>query len=418
MPWASVRDNVRLPLKLARMCRGEADGAHRRGAGAGRARRIRRRLSARIVRRHEDAGLAGARAGHRSRNPADGRAVRRARRDHALPAQQRSAGAVAQPAQDRHLRHPFGVRVGLSVAAGGRDDGAARAHRRASFASTRRSRAARSFAPRPNMPAYCREVSNALAPSYAGQRQAHEAPCQEQSRRMLLPVARARGRPCAVGARGARQRYPALCAAGAVAVFQTLVSDWPVLSESLGVTLLTTLEGFIAAAVGGIALALLFNQSKWLEYSLFPYAVILQVTPVIAIAPLLADLSAAADRGGRLRLDRRVLSGAVQHHARAEFGRPQSGRPVPALRRVAAADAALPQIAGGAAVYSRRPADRGRPVADRRRGRRDRGRLGGRRLRASPTGSPNPAIASTFPGCSPRCCCSRPPGLSSMGCWR
>ncbi|MBR0797901.1 ABC transporter permease [Bradyrhizobium jicamae] len=70
-------------------------------------------------------------------------------------------------------------------------------------------------------------------------------------------------------------------------VLKTLVGDWPVLSQSLGVTLLTTLEGFIAAALGGIALALLFNQSKWLEYSLFPYAVILQVTPVIAIAPLL-----------------------------------------------------------------------------------------------------------------------------------
>jgi NitT/TauT family transport system permease protein len=74
---------------------------------------------------------------------------------------------------------------------------------------------------------------------------------------------------------------------GPLAVFNTLVSDWPVLSESLGVTLLTTLEGFVAAAIGGVALALLFNQSKWLEYSLFPYAVILQVTPVIAIAPLL-----------------------------------------------------------------------------------------------------------------------------------
>jgi len=58
-------------------------------------------------------------------------------------------------------------------------------------------------------------------------------------------------------------------------------------------------------------LALLFNHSKWLEYSLFPYAVILQVTPVIAIAPLLFDLSAAANRRGRLRLDRRLLSGAV-----------------------------------------------------------------------------------------------------------
>lgn len=74
---------------------------------------------------------------------------------------------------------------------------------------------------------------------------------------------------------------------GPVLVFQTLIADWPILSESLGVTLLTALEGFIAAAIGGIALALLFNQSKWLEYSLLPYAIVLQVTPVIAIAPLM-----------------------------------------------------------------------------------------------------------------------------------
>ena len=70
-------------------------------------------------------------------------------------------------------------------------------------------------------------------------------------------------------------------------IFTTLVADWGILSESLLTTLITTLEGFVAAAVGGIALALLFNQSKLLEYSLFPYAVVLQVTPVIAIAPLL-----------------------------------------------------------------------------------------------------------------------------------
>jgi NitT/TauT family transport system permease protein len=74
---------------------------------------------------------------------------------------------------------------------------------------------------------------------------------------------------------------------GPVAVLRTLVRDWGVLSQSLLTTLVTTLQGFIAAAIGGIALALLFNQSKWLEYSLFPYAVILQVTPIIAIAPLL-----------------------------------------------------------------------------------------------------------------------------------
>lgn len=71
------------------------------------------------------------------------------------------------------------------------------------------------------------------------------------------------------------------------AIFATLVRDWGVLSQSLLTTLLTTFEGFVAAAIGGIALALLFNLSRWLEYSLFPYAVVLQVTPVIAIAPLL-----------------------------------------------------------------------------------------------------------------------------------
>jgi NitT/TauT family transport system permease protein len=74
---------------------------------------------------------------------------------------------------------------------------------------------------------------------------------------------------------------------GPFLVLQTLIADWPILSASLGVTLLTALEGFIAAAIGGIALALLFNQSKWLEYSLLPYAIVLQVTPVIAIAPLM-----------------------------------------------------------------------------------------------------------------------------------
>ncbi len=59
---------------------------------------------------------------------------------------------------------------------------------------------------------------------------------------------------------------------GPVAVFRTLVGDWGVLSQSLLTTLTTTLEGFVAAAVGGVALALLFNLSRLLEYSLFPYA--------------------------------------------------------------------------------------------------------------------------------------------------
>jgi len=43
----------------------------------------------------------------------------------------------------------------------------------------------------------------------------------------------------------------------------------------------------MAAAIGGVALALLFNQSKWLEYSLFPMRWCCRSPPVIAIAPLL-----------------------------------------------------------------------------------------------------------------------------------
>ena len=52
------------------------------------------------------------------------------------------------------------------------------------------------------------------------------------------------------------------------------------------VTLTTTFEGFLLAAAGGVGLAVLFNQSRLVEYSLYPYAVILQVTPIVAIAPL------------------------------------------------------------------------------------------------------------------------------------
>ncbi|HKM87458.1 MAG TPA: ABC transporter permease [Xanthobacteraceae bacterium] len=70
-------------------------------------------------------------------------------------------------------------------------------------------------------------------------------------------------------------------------ILRTLVSDWALLSQSLLVTLTTTLEGFLLAAAGGVGLAVLFNQWRFLEYSLYPYAVILQVTPIVAIAPLL-----------------------------------------------------------------------------------------------------------------------------------
>ena len=55
--------------------------------------------------------------------------------------------------------------------------------------------------------------------------------------------------------------------------------------RQISTTVLASLASL--AVIGGVALAILFNQSKILEHSLYPYAVILQVTPVVAIAPLL-----------------------------------------------------------------------------------------------------------------------------------
>lgn len=71
------------------------------------------------------------------------------------------------------------------------------------------------------------------------------------------------------------------------AVLATLVKDRAVLFASMLVTLQTTLVALTLAVVGGIALALLFASARIVEFSLFPIAVILQVTPVIAVAPLM-----------------------------------------------------------------------------------------------------------------------------------
>ncbi len=70
-------------------------------------------------------------------------------------------------------------------------------------------------------------------------------------------------------------------------VLATLVADGSLLWHSLLVTLTITFEGFALAAIGGIALAIAFNQWRLVEYSFYPYAVILQVTPIVAIAPIL-----------------------------------------------------------------------------------------------------------------------------------
>ena len=71
------------------------------------------------------------------------------------------------------------------------------------------------------------------------------------------------------------------------AIAAAFADNFSSLMASLWTTLRVTLEAFALAIAGGVALAVLFSQSKAIENALYPYAVVLQVTPVVAIAPLI-----------------------------------------------------------------------------------------------------------------------------------
>ncbi|MDX8434931.1 MULTISPECIES: ABC transporter permease [Mesorhizobium] len=70
-------------------------------------------------------------------------------------------------------------------------------------------------------------------------------------------------------------------------VLQTLHDDAGLLFSSLLVTLRITFLSLLLAVIGGVGLAVLFAQSKWVEMSFFPFAIVLQVTPIVAIFPLI-----------------------------------------------------------------------------------------------------------------------------------
>ncbi len=84
-----------------------------------------------------------------------------------------------------------------------------------------------------------------------------------------------------------RNQVPPYILPAPSAIWATLVKDWSVLSASLLTTLKTTFLGLGLAVAGGVTLAVLLSLSRTIEYSLYPYAVVLQVTPVVAISPLL-----------------------------------------------------------------------------------------------------------------------------------
>ena len=70
-------------------------------------------------------------------------------------------------------------------------------------------------------------------------------------------------------------------------IARTLMADWGLLSDALLVTLKITFLAFVLSVLLGVAIAFVFVQSRFIEVSFFPYAIILQVTPIVAIAPLI-----------------------------------------------------------------------------------------------------------------------------------
>ena len=82
-------------------------------------------------------------------------------------------------------------------------------------------------------------------------------------------------------------QIPSYIVPGPLLVLETLLRDWNSLLHSLLITLQVTGSALLLAVLLGSLLSILFVQSRLLEAALLPYAVILQVTPLVAIAPLI-----------------------------------------------------------------------------------------------------------------------------------
>lgn len=78
---------------------------------------------------------------------------------------------------------------------------------------------------------------------------------------------------------------PAYVLPGPVGIVRALFENLPDLLQGLGVTLQVTVAALILAALTGALIAFALSQSKLAEQMLFPYAVILQVTPIVTVAP-------------------------------------------------------------------------------------------------------------------------------------
>ncbi|MDT2046973.1 ABC transporter permease [Priestia flexa] len=70
-------------------------------------------------------------------------------------------------------------------------------------------------------------------------------------------------------------------------IVEAAVMNWSNLSSAVIRTITESMLGFMFSVIGGVIGALLMSSSKLLERSLYPYAILLQTIPIVAIAPII-----------------------------------------------------------------------------------------------------------------------------------
>lgn len=71
------------------------------------------------------------------------------------------------------------------------------------------------------------------------------------------------------------------------AVAHAVEARFPALATSLSITAIEAAGGLMASIIAGVAIALVFAQSRWVRRMLYPYTILLQTVPIVAIAPLI-----------------------------------------------------------------------------------------------------------------------------------
>jgi len=72
-----------------------------------------------------------------------------------------------------------------------------------------------------------------------------------------------------------------------LAVARSVGARFPSLLTSFAITAEESAGGLVASVIFGVLIALVFAQSRWVRRMLYPYTLLLQTVPIVAIAPLI-----------------------------------------------------------------------------------------------------------------------------------